>query len=63
MDLNTPRVSRSRPRLDYAWIFDLARRRRIAAHKVAIHEDGVTYVRCGGGYRVVRRLHLPGEER
>lgn len=62
MDFNTPRVSRSRPRLDYAWMFDLARR-RMPARKVAIQEDGVTYIRCGGGFRVVRRLQLPGEER
>jgi hypothetical protein len=59
MDLNTPRLTRSRPRLDYAWLFDLYRRRLMPFGKLIAKQDGITYVRCGGGYRLLRRATLP----
>jgi hypothetical protein len=61
MDARTPRLCRSRPRLDYVWLFDSNRRRLVPARKEAIRQNGITFVRCGGGYRVVRRLRLPGD--
>ena len=59
MDLNTPRLTRSRPRLDYVWLFDLNRQRLMPFRKLMAKQNGIAYVRCGGGYRVLRRETLP----
>lgn len=63
MNPHLPKRSRARPRLNYAaHSLDVAKERG-QQRKRTYSGYGVLYVRCGGGWRVLRRDWLPGDER
>lgn len=57
-----PRRTRARPRLDYAMHSIRVAQELGQRHRRAYSGYGVLYLRCGGGYRIVRRDYLPGDE-
>ncbi|HQR08376.1 MAG TPA: hypothetical protein PLN21_16220 [Gemmatales bacterium] len=63
MNPHHPRLSRARPRLNYApHSMDVAKEKGQRS-KRRYSGYGVLYIRCGGGWRVLRRDYLPGDER
>jgi hypothetical protein len=57
---NLRRRSRARPRVNYiCHPAETARRCWRYVRKTAVVDHGVLLVRCGGGYRVLRRGRLP----
>jgi hypothetical protein len=58
---NFVRKNRARPRLDYAECPpETAIERKRLLRKFVRVEGGIMLLRCGGGYRVLRRGVLPG---
>ena len=64
MNPHHPRRSRARPRVDYSpHTIDLAKERGQQQQRRRTYSGyGVLYIRCGGGWRVLRRDYLPGED-
>lgn len=60
-----PRRTRARPRYTYAPYYpdDASVRKTLQQQRRLASGYGVLYIRCGGGYRVLRRDYLPGDER
>ena len=66
MNQHLPRRTRARPRLDYAeHTLQVAREKgqRRQHYRRSRCSHGMLFLRCGGGFRVLRRDWLPGEER
>lgn len=56
------RLCRARPKLDYAPPLRPTYQPQ-ALKKASRAAAGVQYIRCGGGFRILRRNVLPGEDR
>lgn len=63
MEIFLPRRTRAQPRVNYAERSMKVAREAGQRRKRLYSGYGVQYIRCGGGWRIVRRDFLPGDER
>lgn len=63
MSNSTTKLCQARPRLDYTAHLSSQALTSRTYRKASKSRDGVHLIRCGGGYRVVKRGLFAGEER